>query len=227
MDRTVIVNNNNFSHTSFNGGPGGIQAHPSPQEQQWSHEKHFAPTAEQQSHVQAAHANHANFASANGGHPVNAAFSRPGSTAGAVRSVGAPASRDGFGHANEVNTRQGNQQSRINNGVRFGATDAGRDAEPGESRLQHQSPGAGRPCGERRTPDRAGEDANQPAAEQREQLDQPATITTPITTRQPRHGTAPRRTRRSSRRSTWRRRTRRTRPRTIPGSSCSCLVVGC
>ena len=24
VDRTVIVNNNNFSHTSFNGGPGGI-----------------------------------------------------------------------------------------------------------------------------------------------------------------------------------------------------------
>jgi hypothetical protein len=120
VDRTVIVNNNNFSHVSFNGGPGGIAVHPSPQEQQWSHEQHFAPTPEQQNHFQAAQANHANFASANGGHPAMAAFSRPGSTAGAVRSVGAPAARDGFGHANEVNTRQGNQQARINSGVNSG-----------------------------------------------------------------------------------------------------------
>jgi hypothetical protein len=116
------------AHTAFNGGAGGIQARPSAQEQQWSHENHIAPTAEQQSHVQLAHADRSNFASANGGHPVNAAFSRPGSTAGAVHSIGAPASRDGFGHANEVNTRQGNQQSRINSGVNSG------QLTPGETR---------------------------------------------------------------------------------------------
>jgi hypothetical protein len=119
VDRTVIVNNN-FSHTSFNGGPGGIQARPSAQEQQWSHENHIAPTAEQQSHYQSAQGNRANFASANGGHPANAAFSRPGSTAGAVAARGAAGTRDGFGDRNEVNTRQGNQQSRINSGVRSG-----------------------------------------------------------------------------------------------------------
>ena len=69
VDRTVIVNNN-FSHASFNG-PGGIQARPSPQEQQWSHENHIAPTAEQQSHFQAARSDRANFASANGGRPAH------------------------------------------------------------------------------------------------------------------------------------------------------------
>ena len=110
---TTIVNSVNVhNHVSFNGGNGGIQAHASAQEQQWSHENHVAPTGEQMSHVRNAHADHSNFAAANGGHPVNAAFSRPGSNEEAVRSIGAPAARDGFGHANEVNTRQGNQQAR-------------------------------------------------------------------------------------------------------------------
>ena len=129
VDNVHVTNVNVTNvHTSFNGGAGGIQAHESPQEQQWSHENHIAPTPEQQQHVQTAHADRSNFASANGGHPVNAAFSRPGSTVGAVRSVGAPAARDGFGHANEVNTREGNQQSRINSGVNSG------QLTPGETR---------------------------------------------------------------------------------------------
>ena len=58
-------------HTAFNGGSGGIQARPSPEEQQWSHENHVAPTAEQQQHVQLAHADRSNFASGNGGHPTH------------------------------------------------------------------------------------------------------------------------------------------------------------
>jgi hypothetical protein len=121
VDNVHVTNVNVTNiHTSFNGGAGGIQARPSPQEEQWSHENHIAPTAEQQQHVTMAHADRSNFASANGGHPVNAAFSRPGSTAGAVPSRGAAVNRDGFGHANEVNTRQGNQQARINSGVRSG-----------------------------------------------------------------------------------------------------------
>jgi hypothetical protein len=130
VDRTVIVNNN-FNHASFNG-PGGVNRQPSPQEQQWSHENHVAPTAMQQSHFQAAAQNRANFASANGGHPAMAAMQRPGVTAGAVAARGYnPAlqtHRDGFGNANEVNARQGNQQSRISNGVRDG------QLTPGETR---------------------------------------------------------------------------------------------
>jgi hypothetical protein len=135
------VNVNVGVHTAFNGGAGGIQAHASPQEQQWSHENHIAPTSEQQQHVQMAHADRSNFASANGGHPVNAAFSRPGSTAGAVRSVGAPAARDGFGHANEVNTRQGNQQARINSGVNSGQLTPGetRNLENRDSSINRQA----------------------------------------------------------------------------------------
>jgi hypothetical protein len=82
VNRTVIhntyvdnvhVNVNVGVHTAFNGGAGGIQARPSAQEQQWSHENHIAPTAEQQQHVQLAHADRSNFASANGGHPAHVA----------------------------------------------------------------------------------------------------------------------------------------------------------
>jgi hypothetical protein len=80
VNRTVIhntyvdnvhVNVNVGVHTAFNGGAGGIQARPSAQEQQWSHEAHIAPTAEQQQHVQLAHADRSNFASANGGRPTH------------------------------------------------------------------------------------------------------------------------------------------------------------
>jgi hypothetical protein len=67
----VHVNVNVGVHTAFNGGAGGIQAQPSPQEQQWSHENHIPPTSEQQSHVQMAHSDRGNFASTNGGHPAH------------------------------------------------------------------------------------------------------------------------------------------------------------
>ncbi len=119
IDNVHVTNVNVTNvHTSFNGGAGGIQARPGPQEQQWSHEQHIQPTGEQQQHMTLAHADHSNFATANGGHPQNLAVPR----------VGAPATRDGFGHANEVNTRQGNQQARINAGVGSG------QMTPGETR---------------------------------------------------------------------------------------------
>ena len=108
VDRTVINNVNVSNHTSFNGGPGGLQARPNAQEAAYDHENHVPPTAVQQSHFQAAQQNRANFASANGGHPQMAAIQRPGSTAGAVPARGA------------VAARAGNQQQRIAQGVGSG-----------------------------------------------------------------------------------------------------------
>lgn len=86
VDRTVVHNvyvenvhvTNVNVHTSFNGGAGGIQARPSPMEQQWAHEQHFGPTVNQQQHIQNAAADRSNFAAVNGGHPQNAAMSRVG-----------------------------------------------------------------------------------------------------------------------------------------------------
>lgn len=104
INKTTINNTtiNNNSRTSFNGGTGGVQARPTPQEAQAEHENHIPPTSVQQSHVQAARAVPANFAKANGGHPAMAAIQRPGAMNTAVAARG----------ATTVPQRAANQQGR-------------------------------------------------------------------------------------------------------------------
>ena len=116
VDRTVIVHNTVYNRTSFNGGVGGIQAHASVQEASFEREHHFAATAEQENHVQMAHADRSNFASVNGGRPQNAAFSRPG-------------------------VRAENQQQRIGQGVQSGQLTAHETAnlEGREASINHQA----------------------------------------------------------------------------------------
>ncbi|HEV2618490.1 MAG TPA: YXWGXW repeat-containing protein, partial [Acidobacteriaceae bacterium] len=129
----VHVNNVNVGvHTSFNGGNGGIQARPSAQEEQWSHENHVPATVEQQQHTTLAHADRTNFASANGGHPQNAAFSR-------------------------VGQRANNQQQRIAQGVRSGQMTAGetrnvegRDASINRETRNDRAANGGRLTGQER-----------------------------------------------------------------------------
>jgi WXXGXW repeat (2 copies) len=88
-NRSVVVNDN---HAAFNGGEGGVEARPTPQEEAAAREPHTAPLAAQSQHEQAASQNHENFASENHGRPAVAATSRPGdfSTRSAVpaRSAG-------------------------------------------------------------------------------------------------------------------------------------------
>jgi hypothetical protein len=120
VNRTVL-NNTVVNHASFNG-PGGYQARPTAQEQQYAHEQHMQPTQAQQQHFQTAANSPQQRFSANGGRPATMAAATPAAFHQQA------ASRDGFGHANEVNTRQGNQQSRINQGVRSG------QMTPGETR---------------------------------------------------------------------------------------------
>jgi hypothetical protein len=124
--RNVTVVNNNFAHTSFSGGPNGVHAQPTPREAQAMHENHFQPTANQQTFRQQAQNNPSQRFSANGGHPGTLA-------AGSVR--------DGFGHGNEVNARQGNQQARINQGVRSGQLTPGetRNLQQRDSSINHQA----------------------------------------------------------------------------------------
>ena len=88
--RNVTAANNNFAHTSFNGGNGGVPARASAPELAAAREQHRAPTANQVQHQTAASQNRAQFASANGGHPAMAAQSRVGDTAHAVPAAGAP-----------------------------------------------------------------------------------------------------------------------------------------
>ncbi len=125
-ERNVTIVNNNYAHTSFNGGPNGIPYRANQQELQASHEQHVGVTANQTAFRQQAANNPGQRFSANQGRPAV---------------LGSPTTRDGFGHANEVNTRQGNQQARINNGVRSGQMTPGetRNVENRDTSIRNQA----------------------------------------------------------------------------------------
>jgi hypothetical protein len=72
----TIINNTTINRTSFNG-PNGIQARPTPQQEQFAHEQHVQPTPMQQQHFQAAAHDRSLLASENHGHPAIAAVARP------------------------------------------------------------------------------------------------------------------------------------------------------
>jgi hypothetical protein len=82
VDRTVIVNNTTVNRVSYNGGEGGITARPTPEQERVAQERHIAPVAAQQQHIQAARSNPAMRASQNQGRPSVAATSRPGEFSG-------------------------------------------------------------------------------------------------------------------------------------------------
>jgi hypothetical protein len=104
--RNTYVDNANvagtYGRTGFNGGPEGTRAYPSANDVQAEREQHFGATAEQTTHFEDARRDRSQYAGVNGG--------RPGTYA--LRT-----NRSGFGYGNEVNARQGNQQSRIANGI--------------------------------------------------------------------------------------------------------------
>jgi hypothetical protein len=89
---TVI--NHNQSHLSYNGGNGGINAHPTAEEESAARDRHIPPVAVQTQHAQAARANPQQRASASMGKPGVAATPRPGdfNDQGAVpaKEAGAP-----------------------------------------------------------------------------------------------------------------------------------------
>jgi len=102
---TTVVNNNttivnNVTRVSYNGGSGGINARPTPEEETAAQGTRLPPVAAQTQHVQAARANMQLRASVNNGKPPIAATSRPGafsepgvvaaSEAGTVHNVSAP-----------------------------------------------------------------------------------------------------------------------------------------
>jgi len=76
IDRTVVVNNTTVvnNRTSFNGGPGGISARPTAQEEAAVRERHVAPTQEQSTHQQTASHDRNQFAAVNNGRPAAAAM---------------------------------------------------------------------------------------------------------------------------------------------------------
>jgi hypothetical protein len=74
-NRTIVVNR--ATNVSFNGGPRGIDARPTPEQMQYAHETHIPRTALQDAHIRAASQNRELLASANHGHPPIAATQRP------------------------------------------------------------------------------------------------------------------------------------------------------
>jgi hypothetical protein len=76
------VNNTVVNRVSYNGGAGGINARPRPEEESAGREQHFGATGEQTSHEHAASSNRAQLASMNHGQPGVAATGRAGEFSG-------------------------------------------------------------------------------------------------------------------------------------------------
>jgi YXWGXW repeat-containing protein len=79
-NKTVVVNN--AANVSFNGGPGGVAARPTPAQVALGNQRHIPPTTAQVQNVQAAAKNPALSLNSNGGHPTVAATARPGQFSG-------------------------------------------------------------------------------------------------------------------------------------------------
>ncbi len=97
-NKTVVVNN---VYVSYNGGNGGIEARPRPEEEQAMRDRHIPPTSVQEQHRQTASTNRQLFESVNHGKPPIAATARPGEFSGggvvaaksAARSYAPPTAR--------------------------------------------------------------------------------------------------------------------------------------
>jgi len=75
---TTVINTTTVNRVSYNGGDGGINARPRPEEEAAAREKHIPPVAVQTQHIQAARANPELRASENHGKPPVAATPKPG-----------------------------------------------------------------------------------------------------------------------------------------------------
>ncbi len=74
VQRTTIINN---THVSYNGGPGGINHMPTPEERVADHDQHLQRTSFQAQHENTAMHDRTAYFKNNGGHPANMAAARP------------------------------------------------------------------------------------------------------------------------------------------------------
>jgi hypothetical protein len=90
----TTITNVTVNRVSYNGGNGGVEARPTPQEEAAANGRHIAPVAVQTQHVQAARGNPELRASANHGKPPIAATEKPAEFSGQgvvqAREAGAP-----------------------------------------------------------------------------------------------------------------------------------------
>jgi WXXGXW repeat (2 copies) len=102
---TTVVNERNVTRVSYNGGNGGVNARPTPQEEQAAHARHLPPAAPQRQHIQEARSNPQLRASVNRGKPPIAATPTPNAFSG--RGV-VPARQGGAIHGGPRNAGPGN-----------------------------------------------------------------------------------------------------------------------
>jgi hypothetical protein len=129
VTQNTIVNNN---HVAFNGGPGGINREPSPQERQFANENHIQPTATQTQHQSAASMDRSQLASVNHGRPATPAASNAAAyhqtAAQNARTQPISSADRQAGKSYNPNNREANQDQRIANGERSGQMTSGEAA---------------------------------------------------------------------------------------------------
>lgn len=106
------VNNVTVNHVSFNGGPGGVNARPTAQEEAAARERHVGPVAAQQELVRTARGNPDLRASQNHGRPPIAATPKPTEFKG----NGVVAAREAGGEYHPPANRGGNARPEENHG---------------------------------------------------------------------------------------------------------------
>ncbi|MCU1300827.1 MAG: putative rane protein [Candidatus Sulfotelmatobacter sp.] len=145
-----VVNENRTTRVSYNGGNGGVNARPTPQEEAAAHARHLPPVPPQIQHIQVARTNPQLRASVNQGRPPIAATPKPGAlndrSAVPARQAGAPyhppANRGRAAQPrNEPANLSGNNNSRPANNVHVrDLPPAGRPSAPntGNPRLDQK-----------------------------------------------------------------------------------------
>ena len=78
----VTINKTVTNNVSYNGGTGGLQVRPTPEQEQVAAQPHISPTQAQLSHVRTASVNPEQFHTENQGKPAVAATQRPGELKG-------------------------------------------------------------------------------------------------------------------------------------------------
>jgi WXXGXW repeat (2 copies) len=112
VDRTVIVNRTEVPRVSYNGGRGGINARPTPQQEAAARERHSGPIDAQTRNRDAARSNREFRASVNHGRPPIAATPRPA----AFNDRGIVPAREGGAVHTREETRSGANPRPQNNG---------------------------------------------------------------------------------------------------------------
>ena len=141
IQQNTIINNN---HVSYNGGAGGINRQPTPQESTYANQQHIQPTQNQMQHQTFASQDRSQLASVNNGRPGttavanNAAYHQVAQQHAATQPISAQDRAQG--KAYQPNGRAANQDQRIANGLKTGQMTSGEAsrATAQQSRIDQQ-----------------------------------------------------------------------------------------